>query len=147
MAGGYNMTGGGGGLNPLDWISGLSGGLGGFLSYLGGGEERAFDKWKREYTKSLVPKLQGELNTPAISQGQVMGMVPQLQKGLSPYLNQLAGNASARLGLDSGAAQGEIARGGYGQLQGMLAELMQKAMMMNAQKRQNVLGMLSGLGG
>jgi len=125
---------------------GLSG-IGSILDYFGGSKQRDYEEWLMNYKKSLVPQFQSELNKPAISQSQITGLAPQLQKGLSPYLNQLAGGASARLGLDSGAAQGEIARGGYGQLQGILAELMQQAMMMNAQKRQNVLGALAGLGG
>ena len=46
----------------------------------------------------------------------------KMQASLAPYLNQIAGSASQRLGLDSGAAQGEIMHGSYAPMMGYAAE-------------------------
>ena len=145
MAGGYG-TESGGGAGMMGTIGAVAGGMESMFNYLGEGDMRKYLEWLRNYNKSLAPMLQGELNNPAISQSQVMGMQPMIQKGMAPFMNKLAGNASARLGLDSGAAQGEIARGGHNQMQGILAQMLQRAMEMNANKRQNILGLQVGLG-
>ena len=127
-------------------IGAIAGGVGGIADYLGGAEEREFIQWLRNYRKQMAGQLQGELGRPGITQGQINQFIPTLQKSLAPQMNRIAGAASQRLGLDSGAAQGEIARQQAGGLYQQLGGFQQRATIFNAQRRQDILRMLSGLG-
>jgi len=131
----------------LDLLGAGAIGLGGIFDYLGGGDQRKYEQWMRQHQQQMSGQLQGELNNPAISQGQINQFIPLLQKSLAPQINSLAGRLSNRVGLDSGAAQGEIGRQSAGSLYQMLGGFQQQAAMANAEKRQNILRMLAGLGG
>ena len=128
-------------------IGGIASGVGGLMNYFGGSEDRAYTRDKRKREQELYAMLQGMLKQPGISQGQINSLIPNMQKGMAPYMNKLAGNASSRLGLDSGAAQGEIARGGAGQLQQQLGGVQQQAMFQNANRPMQIARLMAMLGG
>lgn len=112
----------------------------GIGSYLGGGADRK----KKEQLWQL---LRTSYNQPGISQQQIQGFIPQMQASLTPMLNRLGQKMSTRVGLDSGAGQGEIARQTYGGLQGMLGDVKQRAMFTNAQRQQELLRLMTMMAG
>jgi len=114
--------------------------LGGLGSYLGGGADR-----KRK--EQLWRLLKTQYNQPGISQQQIQSFIPTMQASLAPSLNRLGRGVSTRLGLDSGAAQGEIARQSYGGLAQMLGGVQQKAMFSNAQRQQELLRLMTMMAG
>ena len=97
-------------------------------------------QWKQVYRM-----LQAQMGKPLITDQQINALMPSMNASLAPYRNQLAGQASRRVGLDSGAAWGEIMRGGNAQLQGILGNLKTNQMSTNANYQQNLLRLLAGM--
>lgn len=100
----YSGGGSGGG---FDWMKLLMPGAGSLLGGLGGllqgeNESEKFLRWLRgTFTKELQ-------NAP--TQPNLQGYLGQVKGAIQPQVNQVARNASSRLGLDSGAAWQEIMR-------------------------------------
>lgn len=114
---------------------------GSILDALGGmlyNPENKWRKWKRGM-------LLGELGRPAITNQQVQSFLPQMQQSVMSGLNPVAQQASQRVGLDSGAAWGEIMKEGQGMYANLLNNLRLRQLIENAQKRQGIMGMLAGV--
>ena len=127
-------------------------GIGGNLmsalgDYFGNSEEDKYLKQRREREGALYGQLQGQMKQPGISNNEVNALGPRLQASLAPGLNRLSSSLSGSLGLDSGAARGEIGRQGYGQMQGMMGNWQQQAMMFNAKRKMELMRMMTQLGG
>jgi hypothetical protein len=128
----------------FDWMKFLAPGVGSVLGGIGGlfagksdDEKRREDMYNR--LKGMLGQTQQPINTGAY--------LNRVQGSLAPQLNQIAGRASQRVGLDSGAAQGEIARANYGALQGAGAQYQMQGEQMQQQKLMQLLQMMAGLGG
>lgn len=137
------------GANPYAMIASTLGGglLGGIGSYFTAREERKRREERERRRKQMMAMLKSEMAIPAISQSQVMGARPFMERGLAPQRNRLAGMASKRLGLDSGAAWGEIARGSEGMLGQQMSQLYQQMLSANAAKRQGLMRNMVAAGG
>ena len=125
-------------------LGGLFKGIGGIF---GAREERKRREERERRRKQMMAMLKSEMAIPAISQSQVMGARPLMERGLAPQRNRLAGMASKRLGLDSGAAWGEIARGSEGMLGQQMSQLYQQMLSANAAKRQGLMRNMVAAGG
>ena len=112
---------------------------GNVLSSLFGGGGPS-DQWKEVYRM-----LMGQQGKPLITDQQVNSVMPSMNASLAPFRNQMANQASQRVGLDSGAAWGEMMRGGNAQLQGILGNLKMGQMNTNAQGQMQLMQMLSGM--
>lgn len=91
--------------------------------------------------------LMGRLGGQTLTDQDITGIIPFVQRGAAGATNRAALSASRRLGLDSGAAQGEIARAQLGPLYQMLGGLKAQQPQINAQFDQNILRMLTQLAG
>ena len=95
--------------------------------------------------KEVYNMLMGRQGQPLITDQQVNSVIPSMNAGLAPYRNQMANNMSRRVGLDSGAAWGEMMRGGNAQLQGLFGQLKTNQMNTNANYQQDLMRMLTGM--
>jgi len=125
-------------LDPLIGYGLLQGGGNVLSSLFGSGGPSK--QWKQVYQM-----LQAQMGKPLITDQQINALMPSMNASLAPYRSQLAGQASRRVGLDSGAAWGEIMRGGNAQLQGILGNLKTNQMSTNANYQQNLLRLLAGM--
>ena len=118
-----------------------------FLPALGGGLEGLFAgldlSGRNKRRKEIIESLRAESNVPAIGEEQISGLIPNIRGALAPRINRVAGDVSRRVGLDSPAAQGEIARSLVGGEQEALLGLKIKAIMANAQKRHEFLKLIA----
>ena len=129
--------------NGFDWTKFLAPGVGSLLGGIGGLlGGKSDDEKRREEMYNRLKGMLGQNMQP--NTGAYLGRV---QGSLAPYLNQIAGRASQRVGLDSGAAQGDIARANYGALQGAGAQYQMQGEQMQQQKLMQLLQMMAGLGG
>lgn len=125
-----SLLGGAGGavapFNPLlgagiSFGSSLLSGLGGLLSGPSTSQKNA---------RRVSGLIQNQLGQSVLDPDQVFG---QIQSSLAPQFNRQAEGVNRRLGLDSGVAQGELARFQQSTLSGILAQLNQ----FNAQATSN----------
>ena len=115
--------------------------LGGFASGL------FADDTRKRRMNQMFQMLQRRMGKPLISDQQVSGMIPGMQKSLAPQLNRIAQNASQRVGLDSGTARGAIANTNAGLLYELLNKAKMNQMNVNAQGEMDIMRMLTGLSG
>lgn len=146
MAGGYGNQGGGGSLTDIMQMFGGGGGapwwagpagmaggalFGGIADLLGGKSQGEKDL---EKVFSLAQNRMGQ------SVMEPTQYLAQYMRALAPQFNRQAEGINRRLGLESGAAQGELARGQQSVLSGILADLSK----FNAQMTMNQdLGLLN----
>jgi len=129
--------------NSFDWAKFLSPGVGSLLGGIGGlFSGKSDDEKRREEMYNRLKGMLGQAQHP-----NTRAYLNRVQGSLAPFLNQIAGRASQRVGLDSGAAQGDIARANYGALQGAGAQYQMQSEQMQQQKLMQILQMMAGLGG
>jgi hypothetical protein len=99
-------------IGPLGYAGiGVAAGAGeGLMNYFGGGQERKLTDLEIASRKQKMGFREKGFNLIHLMLNNPQFRMAMIKKGIAPQVNQVAGNASRRLGLDSGAAQGEIAR-------------------------------------
>lgn len=131
LGGGSGGSSGGGGGGGMDWLqkmmggagsmswagpAGMAGGalFGGLADLIGGPSQGEKDLEK------VFSLAQNRMGQSVIDPSQYLA---QYMRALAPQFNQQAEGINRRLDLDSGAAQGELARGQQSVLSGILADL------------------------
>ena len=116
---------------------------GGVLSGIGG--MLAGPTWQEKSGRALAGRLQRQENQPMVQQSQINALYPQLMAQAMPGLNQAFSRGSQRVGMDSGAAQGEASRYLSETLKRLMGGVQTQSMFMNAQaplQRQQLLSQL-----
>ena len=124
---------------PVDWSSigvyGAGKGLEALFGALGGDPDEQYRKLLERFKQLQIQQrtqgfnqIQGDLNNPDAYKNRLM-------RSLAPQFNQIASNASQRAGLDSGNAQGEIARSQQGAMAGGMLDRNNKLLQMLSQYR------------
>ena len=124
---------------PVDWSSigvyGAGKGLEALFGALGGDPNEQLRKLQEQLLQMRMGQrqqgfgqIQGQLQNPQAYQNQLM-------RSLAPQFNQIASNASQRAGLDSGNAQGEIARSQQGAIAGGMIDYRKMLMQALSQYR------------
>lgn len=135
MAGPRNRT----GTNILDFAPIVGGGISGVIEAISGSGDR---KRRREIYNMLL----GELGQPALTDTDISGLMEGIRRQMGPALAGTAQSASQRLGLDSGAAQGELARSLLGGQQQALTQFNLEKIRLNNEKRMQLLRSLTEVG-
>lgn len=99
----------------IGMLGGLMGGAGSLIGAFGGDPTQEalaklqllMGRQQMGFRSQLWPQLQAQLNNPG-------GFMAGQQRAIAPAMNQFATQASQRAGLDSGAAQGALAKYGLG---------------------------------
>lgn len=143
---GRQMRGGGGGFNPLQMATPNPWVQGGFA--LGGNLLKAFglggESWEEKQAREMVSWLKSQRDIPAISRADINRASTGAYMNALPQINKAATAASSRVGLDSGAALGEIARMSKEDIGRFVQYLERMAMQMNAQKPMQIASAMGG---
>jgi len=130
-------------MDPVTAAAIISGGgdilksLGG---YFGGGTARKVQK----ESYGMLPGLESGLKK-GIGMADINQLLPLLRRGLQPYLNRVAGGASAKFGASSGATLGAINNASIQGLSPQLANLWQMALQNNQQNLRSIYGQRASL--
>ncbi|MFX0194823.1 MAG: hypothetical protein ACFFCW_01780 [Candidatus Hodarchaeota archaeon] len=127
------------GTNLLDYVPIVGQGLSGLMEALRGGA-------KRRRRREIYNMLLGELGRPAMTNTDIQGIMESIRRTMGPHVAGTAQSASERLGLDSGAAQGELARAMLTPQYEALGQLNLEKVRMNNQKRLAMLRALTEVG-
>ena len=131
-AGGLGLMGVGGSI-----ISGIG-------DYLGGGQQRQWNKEEMERKRQLYSLLMGQMNKPGVTSDQIDRLGPGITRSLIPGLNKAAETYSGRGNdMSGGDYAGEMLRLLAPQLQGKMASMKGDALFGNQQYKSNILNLMT----
>jgi hypothetical protein len=127
-------------------LMGVGGGIiSGIGDYLGGGQQRQWNKEEMERKRQLRSLLMGQMNKPAISPGSINSFAGRTLKMIAPQQKKLAESLAGMGGnnLSSGDISGEMARLGYGDLMKLVGGYQKDADLINANRPLDIMRLLA----